>query len=573
MRRAALLSLLLASLPALTAQNSEPDAGTLRATTQAVAVDIVVTGEHGDTVSGLDQKQFELLEDGKPQRIDLFEEHSAPTAPAQPAAELPPGVFTNDPRAPQSGAVNVLLIDGLNTTPADQMNLLRQVAGFLVQLKAGERVAVFSLTNKLRLIQGFTTDPEQLRASLEGQTAKTTPIDRTRTDKLAGLEEVQILAQMTGNSDGGNQVSAKAQAQMISALSSYQAEVRSSITLDALRQLARYLGGVSGRKNLIWFASNFPIAMSQSVVDRQVFLQGPELGKSLRQTSGMLMMARVALYPVSAEGLLAEHAMEADTGLGTRQDDTEAIRTQEAGERNLNAATMEQLARDTGGKAYYFSNDLAQEAASAVRDGSHSYSIVYTPQNHKMDGNFRRIEVRVPGGNYKLTYRRGYFATPPEPAASDPLAHLLAHGLPSAAQIRFAARLNRATQQPAPGAPRAGGNAKLSGPLVRYTVDLTVPAGDLALDTAADGTRTGKLEVAVVAYDANGVSQNWSESVLGLSLPAAAFANGRKLGIPAHLELDLPGAAKSVVAGVYDQSAARAGTLEIPLSKASGQDH
>ncbi|MGB8261106.1 MAG: VWA domain-containing protein [Terracidiphilus sp.] len=565
--------LCLAALP-LSAQNPEPaPPSTLKATAQAVVVDVVVTTPSGDPVPRLAQAQFQVLEDGKPQNIDLFEEHALPAAHASAAAApaLPPGVYSNDPHAPQAEAVNVLLIDNLNTEPIDQANVRRQIAGFLVNLPAGERVAVFSLTSRLRLIQGFTADPAQVRAALTGSPARSTSANHTRQDELAEQEDVAILAAMTGNADGGNQMSAQAQARTLAGFAGYQAGQRVNITLDALRQLARYLAGIPGRKNLLWFASSFPVTISPAYKDRELYLQGQELEKSIRQVSGLLTLAKVAVYPIAAEGVLADHTGDADSGIESDGANRGMASSRAQSARSANTAAMEQLAADTGGKAFYSSNDLTGQISSALRDGAHYYTLVYTPQNHATDGRFRRINVRLASGNYKLSYRRGYYALPADAATpGDPLAALLAHGLPASTQIQFQARVAQAAEQPAAGTPRAGGNAKLTGPLVRFAADLSLPADALHLETAPDGTRTGKVEVALVAYDAAGTALNWTGSILGLKLDPASLARLRSSGLPVHLEIDLPPTAVWLAAGVYDQAANKAGTLEIPIPAAGG---
>jgi len=46
----------------------------------------------------------------------------------------------------------------------------------------------------------------------------------------------------------------------------------------------------------------------------------------------------------------------------------------------------------------------------AINSGSHYYTLTYTPTNTKKNGKYRRIELKASDGNYKLAYRRGYYA-------------------------------------------------------------------------------------------------------------------------------------------------------------------
>src|SRR5882762_4407522 len=75
----------------------------IKANTRAVAVDVVVTKGQDEPVTALRKQDFVLMEDGKPQAIDFFEEHTAPLASAAlaPLPVMPPHVYTNVPAAPQ----------------------------------------------------------------------------------------------------------------------------------------------------------------------------------------------------------------------------------------------------------------------------------------------------------------------------------------------------------------------------------------------------------------------------------------------------------------------------------------
>src|ERR1039458_8756890 len=152
----------------------------------------------------------------------------------------------------------------------------------------------------------------------------------------------------------------------------------------------------------------------------------------------------------------------------------------------------EQPAYDTGGKAFFNTNDLNTTIKRVIDDGSHYYTLAYTPTNGKLDGSYRRIEVKVSAtGKYKLAYRRGYNADDMKTAEampqSDPLRPLLKFGLPDTTQLIYGVRVAPAAQQPAPNAIRAGKNPALTGPVTRYTVDFMIRWTDVAFDLRPDG--------------------------------------------------------------------------------------
>lgn len=140
-----------------------------RAHAREVVVDVVVTRRDDEPVKGLHAKDFVVMEDGKAQTVDFFEEHTAKTLGAgalQPLPPMPPGVYTNVPPAPPSDAVNVLLLDALNTDKEDQIYVHNQIMEFLKKMQPGTRTAIFTLASRLRMIQGFTSDSSALVVAL-----------------------------------------------------------------------------------------------------------------------------------------------------------------------------------------------------------------------------------------------------------------------------------------------------------------------------------------------------------------------------------------------------------------------
>ena len=574
-------------------QTSPTPAPSYRTTTRAVVVDVVVS-KGDDAIVGLHKQAFQIFEDGKPQTIDFFEEHSAKTLPAgaiAPLPKMPPGVYTNVPQAPQSDSVNVLLLDALNTDKEDQSYVHNQIMQFLKTMRPGTRAAIFTLSSQLRMIQGFTSDSSALVAALndpkigdmitkpnESRSVQDKKEDVWHTEKLimmagghmtAGIEAVDAFQREFANVQGGQRV---------------------GMTLEALQALARYLAAVPGRKNLIWFSSSFPISvfprMGQSQQPNQLNASDlHDYGKSARETADMLTVSKIAVYPVGAEGVMSEHVFESNApkpvdyeggepgmqGKGGKMD----AYTHEGDARADKISSMEQLANDTGGKAFFNTNDLNAATQKAIADGAHYYTIAYTPTNKNMDGSYRRIEVKVTEGKYRLAYRHGYnaddAANPVTAAAqANPLHALMTRGMPSATQVLYAARVVPASPQPAPNTPHAGKNSKLTGPTTRYSIDFMIRWTDVKLDAAPDGTHTGKLQIELLAYDRAGNAVNWTGGTQAMNIEPAIFAAIQKSGVPAHVEIDLPSDKDIYLeTGVYDWETGKAGTMEIPLPLAN----
>lgn len=575
---------------------SSPDSDqtpVLRANARAVLVDVVVTDSHGNPVSGLRQQDFKLTENGKPESVVFFEEHKgAPVVPIE-LPKMPPNVFTNVPVAPEADALNVLLLDALNTPETDQSYVRAQVLEFLKTMRPGTPLAVFSLTTDLRLVQGFTGSPSTLMASLQdkkfGVRPETTAFSHSTKDDLDNGEQVlkkKMMLGGRGRTDAG--VDAMQQHQQYE--KAYQADQRVTVTAEALEIIARYLARIPGRKNLIWFASRFPMAFFPIANGNGTLAVGRKTGGlaptenvriqtgMLKETADLLTVSRIAIYPVGARGVETITSGQADVA-----DASVAAEgaVSEGREIIANYWTMRELASETGGEMITGTNDLSKAIARVIDNGSHFYTLSYTPSNLKMDGQFRSIEVRIPEMKYALAYRKGYFAldsaqapagsknSPKEkPAATlNPLQPLMLRGAPSSTEILYGARVAPVDPQPTPNTARAGKNAKLAGPVKRYAVDLMIRWTDVKLQPAAAGRHTGKVQVELLAYDREGQALNWQGGTLAMNLAPDMYAAIQRSGVPAHFEIDLP-SDKDVFleTGVYDWETGRAGTLEISIN-------
>jgi hypothetical protein len=244
---------------------------------------------------------------------------------------------------------------------------------------------------------------------------------------------------------------------------------------------------------------------------------------------------------------------------------------------------MDDLAQQTGGRAVYESNGLQKAMADALSDGSNYYTLAYVPTNTTYNGARRNIEVRLTQGKAQLFYRRSYYADAAgntEGAAGGAnglIGAAAVLGAPPSTQIVFQTRVlpegDPALTGPMPNKEiKDNPTRDFKGASHPYVVDLGVQPGDLDFATGADGVRTARLEIALVAYDKDGQQVNSLGRQFSLTFQAAQFeqlsAAGK--GIPVRLAINLPAGADVVRAVVYDPATAKTGSLEIPVQVASG---
>lgn len=204
--------------PARAADAQNPT--TIRTKVRQVLLDVVVTDRKIHPVAGLRQKDFSILEDGNPQQILSFDAHtntveaSKLTDAAPQLPKLPPNTFLNAARPQDSLPLNVLLYDILNTPVSDQPFAREEMVKFLRNRPSSSRFAIFVLSDKLNLLQGFTDDEDLLVSSVNRKEASTAmsslaPAPATATlseslsdsgalteNQLAQLGAIDRLAQM-----------------------------------------------------------------------------------------------------------------------------------------------------------------------------------------------------------------------------------------------------------------------------------------------------------------------------------------------------------------------------------------
>jgi VWFA-related protein len=327
---------------------------TLHTKTQLVVVDVVVTDKSRKPVQGLKASDFSLLEDGNVQTVRSFEEHReiASGKELQPAPTMPPGFFTNYTVTPADQALNVLLLDTLNTSVTDQIYLKDQILKFLTNAKPGAPIAIFGLTTRLTLLQSFTSDPEVLRIAINKKKGSFSPLmddpasggsRETLADDYAAFAVSTNRSSMGSN--GALQTMENAAVQQAGATD----KLRAQYTLSAINQLGRYLAGMPGRKNLIWFSGSFPIDIMPDDENGDF----ANMEQEFHETANLLTRAQVAVYPIDARGAHGTSDVDGSrrvSGIGSADIHQEQLNfhAQIASSEQI---TMLRMAKETGGKS------------------------------------------------------------------------------------------------------------------------------------------------------------------------------------------------------------------------------
>ncbi len=418
LRAIGILGLALATSLAGFAQDPQT---TIRVTTRVIELSVVVT-ENGAPVRGLTRNDFELLDSDEPREIAFFSEEL--TADRPPNQQLPPNAFSNR-MAAASGVQNVtvILLDALNTEIQNQAYARKQILEFLEQIQPEDRVAIFVLGQELHVLHDFTTDASSLVAALEQYRGRAAtelrasqlPEDRNRISRIEA-DQQEYMEQYAGGDESASSGSVldRIFREFLQAANrrapDFYARQRGLWAARALTNIGRYLAAVPGRKNLIWVSSSFPFAvgLEDALDSGRMAREGFNFRDEIEQAARALNEGNVAIYPVDARGLAGASAFDAQATrfpVGTRG---RGLPSFSPAPPNLD--NMHVLAKKTGGKAFYNTNDIRTAVRTAIDDAAGTYTLGFYLPSEDLDDKFHNLKVRVKRKGVDVRHREGYLA-------------------------------------------------------------------------------------------------------------------------------------------------------------------
>jgi VWFA-related protein len=249
-------------------QAQQPDAGTtIKAEARLVLVDTVVTDKKGNYVRDLTQKDFKVWEDNKEQTIKSFSNESEGGPSANPQRHY-----------------LVLFFDN-SSMDFGQQAQARAAAAKFIDANAGPNrlMAVVEFGGTTRIAQNFTASADRLKQAVSGAkpsavASNAPPADSGTASIPAPQAGVQVAS--LGTPPVG-----------MPSLSNVETDFGVRSVLLALRDLAKNLASVPGRKTLVMLTSGFVLS--------------PELQSELTATIDACNKYNVAVYPIDVRGLVA----------------------------------------------------------------------------------------------------------------------------------------------------------------------------------------------------------------------------------------------------------------------------
>jgi len=372
--------------------SNTPQSGfVLKTNAELVLTDVVARDARtGEVVRGLKQSDFKVYENGKEQQIATFDFQSVDMATplneatvsglaAGPSTGGSKAVVVAKPEDLRNHRLIVMFFDLTSMQPEDLERSVDAAQDFLRnKMQPADLVALVSLGDTLNVDQDFTAD------------------------KAALINDVGAY---NGTEGQGFAEGANANSNQVEDTTSYTPDeseyndVNTDRELFALRSISKSLEKINERKSLLYFSGG----ISRDGIENQA---------SLRAAVNAAVRANLAVYSVDTRGLQAVGPL-GDASTGSLRGQGGFNGGALLNNMNQNFATQEvmgTLSSDTGGKAFFDSNDFAPAFAQVQKDTSAYYAIGFHSSNPARDGKYRKLTVKIDRPGIKLEYRPGYYA-------------------------------------------------------------------------------------------------------------------------------------------------------------------
>lgn len=390
-------------------------------------VDVIVTDGRGNYVRNLSKDDFEVFENGKLVTLQSLDEYQMGVSPTETVADMAQGELVQ-----QQPPRNIIILMDLFYSSSYGIKRAVEVAeDFVVdRIQPGDRVMVISYFNSMKIVQPFTSDKNlvikamnESGFSADGRTARQNAAASNSLPMNPGLaEEVSVEEEL-------GQRLMDVQNERLFA----QKNARNYIL--SLKALSEVMKNMNGRKTLIMLSEGVDFNLidptelndeSFGLHNRQSGQQqdegaSPQAPPAVKMTSlfpdyqdalEQLNDAKVSIYTVNVAGLEALGAAENQFGERDIISDGQSMRP---GANSIKGRQefLSGIAKDTGGRAYFNTNNLRSLLNKIEVDVSNYYILGYQSQFNPKKSEYRKISVRLKKPGLKALHRKGFFTPQP----------------------------------------------------------------------------------------------------------------------------------------------------------------
>jgi VWFA-related protein len=510
-------------------QTSEPPR--FRVSIEVVRIDAVVTDRDGRVVPDLTAGDFQVFQDGKPQKVTFAQ--FVPVLAAQPSSTPPRPAAKDSPTpvpvvpAPPVKRENiqrtlVVVVDDLGLS-VESLGYTKQALHAFVDhdLQPSDLVAVIRTGGTSDMLQAFTTDPRILHAAIDS--LRWNGFSRSGVEAFEPLNRWLTFDTRHGMGDLDD----------FKRLNDARGQVIALGTLGALNMAIRGARDLPGRKAVIFASEGFKLLDDQG--DTRMRL-------ALDRAVDQAVRAGVLIYALDCRGLQSAALIAADNYKSgpIAEGAFEGLVAKQAGERlrtlRDTQESMAYLAEQTGGFAVLNTNALSRGFGRITDDIRDYYVIGYVPDEGTFaepgkTPRYHKISVKVRRSGLRVRTRKEFLgvADPIDlPVIATP-----AHQLVQAAISPFAATEIplRATTLPA--------YSPEDGVFVRALLHIDA-RGFAFSDANGGGKKTASADVLGMVFDQDGVEVAHLSTGFSVALTDQAAEDALRDGLAYSLRIPVP---------------------------------
>jgi VWFA-related protein len=548
-----------------------PPSVTFEVEVNYVDVDAIVTDENGNFVTGLTREDFEVFEDGKPQKIGTFSYVELPVEPPDRFAVLGRPVST-DARSnarPFDGRVYVIVLDDLDISPLRGPLVKNAAREFVLQhLGANDLAAVVYTSGRPDATQDFTNDRTLLVAAIDQFVGR-----RLRSAAIDALER-HYHKELTAANRPDNYSLAGADIKDSAApidIRDLEREQRAVMVLDTLRNLGEFLAGVRGRRKAVLFFSE---GLEMPMGEIYGIHTATDVVGAIKDAITAAAKSNVNFFALDPRGLIGMTSEYIETA-GSHAPDVAlgvfgATNAQQGllNELKLSQDSLRTLAEETGGFAAVNQNTLGSAFERIVDANSRYYVLGYYPPSTARDGRFHRIEVRVKRPGLRVSARRGYASprgrTPAERKRDEESrrAREARRGGVNNTSPELRDALNAPLQQSGLTFTVHAAPFKLTQKDASVALAIEFDGGLLPFTTPdSGGVVTNTIELSFFGIDQDGKAQRSTRLQFNLTLKPESFARVKAGGLRVNPRLTLEPGRYQIRMGARETVGSRVGTV------------
>jgi VWFA-related protein len=411
-------ALLIAVALATALANAQAPEVTFKVEVNYVEEDVRVVDSDGNFVRGLKQEDFQVFEDGKPQKVQTFGMVDIPNArPRKPlylgpdALPIEPDVAVN--KQVLDGRLYLIVLDDYHVAPLRSQNVRNLARRFVLEkLGPDDQAAVVVTSGLTRASQDFTQNRRLLIEAIDNFVGQKMPSSGVARNESKSRD---MDAKGQPIDDSGDPTTIDPVNRFVADDRATERMFQTRQALNSLRSIAEWMSAIQGRRKAIIYISE---GADYNLFD--IFTGGDPSMFSFENfnmiqtetwdTVSAASRSNVQIYSVDPRGLTSMAQEDIEIGglaagaynLGPKQLAQELQTSQE----NLRI-----LAEETGGVAFVGRNNFDAAFDRIVQENSSYYVLGYYSTNERRDGRLRNITVRVAGyPEAQVTYRKRYAA-------------------------------------------------------------------------------------------------------------------------------------------------------------------